>query len=1269
MAYELTVAGYKFQNPPEEYRKLARVGNNAQPAVGKEATDFYQSDSQDLQFQCEGTLALDPPLGEDTDDLAELERLQEIAIQGGEVEVVFTPFFEGTCVIEDDPFRQSEGESSYQFTFSVNEDRTLGSGGWPTRNPPDTGNTFELGSINIGYDPDSVQQNYERQTESVKPLRGVAQSVDNAGLVPKVQVSGNIDGEGQEELWQKARGNVLAYLSAEFQKGWCLIDSLSIRNNPDAPDYLDGLFQYDLDVLIVKDPESGIGSVSSYVDQKVKRTGTYAGDSDSGNSSFTDLEFTVEGGTGSLDGDYLEWDKTTLTLSDNDTNYVYVDDADGDGYGTVKANQSAFPADGLELYRVETANGEITKVVDIRAILIEDQDSEEGGDDGGETIGGDVYFTVFGGDYEIVNGTTSTWADTRLLLASSDRNYIWVEDDNTDGQAEVNTSTSGYPSSGNFIQMYRVDTDADSVTNIIDDRPADINDSGTDTGDADLNLTETLSVRDQFNFERLLTLDDVLAVQDPSPLPALGLLDLADTLPLNVAKRYVGRTTLQKDVAVLDDGGTAVVATGGPSITTEFHFWNQARDWEDLVENTGWEYGGTDTITASDLIQDFEEGNLNDWNNLAGNTVADNSRAFNGTYSLYSGDYSNGGCPSPFGTWQPPGYSGGGQPNELEFYYNETSNSTGAGLRVFNSNGNPEFGMATDNPEWYIGDGNSNSDSARSVFDPGSDEYDKWIRVRFYNIDWVNSTFDIEIEDTTGSYSTYTETGIPMRNGVDIERIELWGYNSNSSPQWGDDKVEQWFDDILISAEGGVSFTTMSKSFSEPTQPDFANLDYTLNGSDVDLTAIGSPGTVDEETQTVSLDGSSGFVLPWGSEHDDFRVKATFVAKGTDFPSISRLELSGETGGSGGPVSTLWDTDLDWEYYSSINNIGWGNSEIFLGLLIDDFDSYSTGSTPPDVWTVSQSNGVVSNTRSYSGTNSWEFTGNITTSGKEVLAYTEEPQARQFAEFGFTYWETTNNQGNGMALLDDQGREIIAFGTGNPAANVYNGSTTQLADSSDIDPDYQEWREFRVTIDWQNKLVDVVWEDLTGNSGTFEATGIPFNNSNASNVDRVEITADDRFLGTSGDMDVWYDDVWGKAADSGSITTGWNWFSEPSVPDFLELVNCQYSLNGETATVYVESDNNGDGTVDETSDAISLDGTQQFDVTGITTDSDRFRLRIELSTASVNIPIIDSITLQGNAGSSDSDQNESTTWNLRGGRYDTSGNEYEGGGMQVSYEF
>jgi len=48
----------------------------------------------------------------------------------------------------------------------------------------------------------------------------------------------------------------------------------------------------------------------------------------------------------------------------------------------------------------------------------------------------------------------------------------------------------------------------------------------------------------------------------------------------------------------------------------------------------------------------------------------------------------------------------------------------------------------------------------------------------------------------------------------------------------------------------------------------------------------------------------------------------------------------------------------------------------------------------------------------------------------------------------------------------------------------------------------------------------------------------------------------------------------------------------------------------------VLSDPDGDGTFDETSDKITLDGSGgPYDVTGLSTDSDRFRLRVTLKTS------------------------------------------------------
>lgn len=390
MAYSLTVAGYTFENPPEEYRKLARVGNSPQTSFNKQATAFYQSDTQDLQFQAEGTLALDPAVG-GTDDLAELERLQEIAITGGEVQVEFDPFFSGKAVIEDDPFRQDDGESSYQFTFTVNSEDT-DSSAYPSHSSPDTGNTFELGDLDLGYDPNTVQQNYERQTEKVKRLQGIARSVDTEGLIPKVKMSGLIDGGGQATLWDKARSNVMAFLSAEFQNGWCLIDTLSIRNAPEAPDYLTGMFRYDLDLLVVADPASGIGEVSKFVDRKVRDQTTYVSNCDEDgvferlgddSESYPDaLDYRISGGTGKLDGSYVEWQEHFDTLDQSTTNYIWAEDPDGDGYGSVNTGTSGFPGNTVPLYEVDTGTSSVNDIRDQRTCLmgtrLEFEDDEVG---------------------------------------------------------------------------------------------------------------------------------------------------------------------------------------------------------------------------------------------------------------------------------------------------------------------------------------------------------------------------------------------------------------------------------------------------------------------------------------------------------------------------------------------------------------------------------------------------------------------------------------------------------------------------------------------------------------------------------------------------------------------------------------------------------------------------------------------------------------------------------------------------------------------------
>lgn len=365
MAFELTIDGYTFDNPPSSYRKRIDLGNSPQPHYEKTATPFYRSDSQQITLELSGRLNLN-----DQGDLDELEKLQAKAIEGGEVDVQFDPFFSGTGVIEDDPFDQENQVGTYSFTIAINEEYTDDSA-YPAHATPTTGNTFELGDFDFGFDPSTVSQEYERQTERVDRLQGVAHTSDTKGLVTRVSLEGRVDGGGQAKLWDKARSNALAYLSAEFQNGWALLNSLSVQKDDATPDYLQGLFRYSAEFVIVKDPTSGIGEVSQFINHDVGDSGTYTSDGDSGSGSDEGgLDFKVLGGTGSIDGEYVDWVTTTLTLDDDTTNYVYVYDQNGDGQGTVEYNTNSFGSDVLPLYEVDTSNGEIVDVRNVRDSLL-----------------------------------------------------------------------------------------------------------------------------------------------------------------------------------------------------------------------------------------------------------------------------------------------------------------------------------------------------------------------------------------------------------------------------------------------------------------------------------------------------------------------------------------------------------------------------------------------------------------------------------------------------------------------------------------------------------------------------------------------------------------------------------------------------------------------------------------------------------------------------------------------------------------------------------
>jgi hypothetical protein len=99
---------------------------------------------------------------------------------------------------------------------------------------------------------------------------------------------------------------------------------------------------------------------------------------------------------------------------------------------------------------------------------------------------------------------------------------------------------------------------------------------------------------------------------------------------------------------------------------------------------------------------------------------------------------------------------------------------------------------------------------------------------------------------------------------------------------------------LLYSATNNGTLTTAQKSFSTAQQPNLENLTYSLNGGSITLTVIGSPGTVNEETNVVSLTGQTTETLSWTQSHTDFSVRLDMSSPAQDdSPTFDEVSLVG----------------------------------------------------------------------------------------------------------------------------------------------------------------------------------------------------------------------------------------------------------------------------------------------------------------------------------------------------------------------------------------
>ena len=195
----------------------------------------------------------------------------------------------------------------------------------------------------------------------------------------------------------------------------------------------------------------------------------------------------------------------------------------------------------------------------------------------------------------------------------------------------------------------------------------------------------------------------------------------------------------------------------------------------------------TDKInSAFTYSEGFEDSSLSDWNVKASEFKIKSNNVFEGSFS--AGIESSRNSVEQVASKT---LTEGKKATEFEFYWYETSSSTGFSCRLMNSEGRFEAGFMSNNPQWEI-----YSSSGINQIYPG-DGYDRWIRVRF-SFDWEANSFSYTVEDL--SSGTQKSGSADLRQGLDIKEIHLDDYSSgNFRDSFGN--CYTWWDEFRLTTQ------------------------------------------------------------------------------------------------------------------------------------------------------------------------------------------------------------------------------------------------------------------------------------------------------------------------------------------------------------------------------------------------------------------------------------------------------------------------------------
>lgn len=222
---------------------------------------------------------------------------------------------------------------------------------------------------------------------------------------------------------------------------------------------------------------------------------------------------------------------------------------------------------------------------------------------------------------------------------------------------------------------------------------------------------------------------------------------------------------------------------------------------QDLIWNTGTEWGNaskTDIEVVNDTFQlatlpsseiyDFESGSVSAWDSVWAMS-ASTSQAYNGSWSGFADNAQSG---NPQARTTPPNFSGGMRPTKFRYYYyNKTSGHSGHGMRLINSSGQVEIGVAEQSPGWLI-------DRGQGWLDAGSpDGEGRWVEV-VINFDWPYHCHITFTDLQTGRSNT--ENYNDLKQTQDVEKIQFDEFNNDGGTYvWqSGNNIATYIDDVEV---------------------------------------------------------------------------------------------------------------------------------------------------------------------------------------------------------------------------------------------------------------------------------------------------------------------------------------------------------------------------------------------------------------------------------------------------------------------------------------